>query len=68
MGIKDLLDTTNSTLDYANNLLKLNSGEELLNMARKDYKMTKRIALIGTSIIIAICVGIMYLWLRVLGR
>lgn len=68
MGIKDLLDATNSALDYANGLLRLNSGEELLNMARKDYRMMKWFAFVGTVLVIILCVGIMYVWLRILGR
>lgn len=64
----NLMESANSAMNNANRLLRLNSGEELIKSAREDYKVTKRISAIGTVVVLAVCMGIMYLRFRVFGE
>lgn len=63
----------NNALGTINTITKLISkavddNGEALRMAQDDYKITKIGSVVGTIIIIAICIGIMYLRFRVFGR
>ena len=45
----------------------LTNEERSLRDREEEYKIYKRIAVVGTIIVIAICIGIMYVRFRVFG-
>ena len=49
-------------------MMDLHYGVNRLEEAKKDFKMNLRIAIISCLILAVICVGIMYLKFRILGK
>lgn len=55
----------NNMVDQADNLLNYTKG--VYEDTKKDYQVWKRVAVIGTLILAALCIGVMYIRFRVFG-